>query len=43
MAREMEPLIREREKKEEEVADLLALAEKLEGLTRNVGMHAAAC
>ena len=40
MAREMEPLIREREKKEEEVADLLALAGKLEGLTRIVGMHA---
>ena len=39
-AREIEPLIGEREKKEEEVAELLALAEKLEGLTRNVGMHA---
>ena len=39
-AREIEPLIDEREKKEEEVAELLALAEKLEGLTRNVGMHA---
>jgi DNA polymerase-3 subunit alpha len=39
-AREVEPLIDEREKNEEEVAELLALAEKLEGLTRNVGMHA---
>ncbi len=39
-AREMEPQLKEREKNEEEVAELLALAEKLEGLTRNVGMHA---
>jgi DNA polymerase-3 subunit alpha len=39
-AREMEPLLAEREKKEEEVAELLALADKLEGLPRNVGMHA---
>jgi DNA polymerase-3 subunit alpha len=39
-AREMEPLLAQREKKEEEVRDLLELAEKLEGLTRNVGMHA---
>src|SRR5262249_40701513 len=39
-AREMEPQLAEREKKEEEVRELLALAEKLEGLTRNVGMHA---
>ena len=31
---------REREQKEEEVRELLALGEKLEGLTRNVGMHA---
>ena len=36
----MEPQLAEREKKEEEVRELLALAEKLEGLTRNVGMHA---
>ena len=36
----MEPLLAQREKKEEEVRDLLELAEKLEGLTRNVGMHA---
>ncbi|OGA53681.1 MAG: hypothetical protein A3F74_06305 [Betaproteobacteria bacterium RIFCSPLOWO2_12_FULL_62_58] len=39
-AREMEPQLKEREEKEEEVRELLALAEKLEGLTRNVGMHA---
>ncbi len=40
MAREMEPLLAEREKNEEEVAELLELAERVEGLTRNVGMHA---
>ncbi len=39
-ARSMEPLLAQREKKEEEVRDLLELGEKLEGLTRNVGMHA---
>jgi DNA polymerase-3 subunit alpha len=39
-AREMEPLLADREQKEEEVRELLALAESLEGLTRNVGMHA---
>ena len=39
-AREIEPQLREREQKEEEVRELLALAEQLEGLTRNVGMHA---
>jgi DNA polymerase-3 subunit alpha len=39
-AREMEPLLAERERNEEEVRELLALAEALEGLTRNVGMHA---
>ena len=39
-AREAEPLLAEREKNEEEVQELLALAERLEGLTRNVGMHA---
>src|SRR5258706_5508073 len=36
----MEPLLAQRERKEEEVRDLLELAGKLEGLTRNVGMHA---
>jgi DNA polymerase III subunit alpha len=39
-AREMEPLLKEREEKEEEVRELLELAGRLEGLTRNVGMHA---
>jgi DNA polymerase-3 subunit alpha len=39
-AREVEPLINERESAEEEVRQLLALAEELEGLPRNVGMHA---
>jgi DNA polymerase-3 subunit alpha len=39
-ARKEEPQLREREDKEEEVAELLALGEQLEGLTRNVGMHA---
>ncbi len=39
-ARDAEPLINEREAAEEEVRELLALAEQLEGLPRNVGMHA---
>jgi len=39
-ARKMEPLLAERERKEDEVKELLALGEKLEGLVRNVGMHA---
>jgi len=39
-AREMEPLLAERERNEDEVRELLELGEKLEGLTRNVGMHA---
>jgi DNA polymerase-3 subunit alpha len=39
-AREMEPLLAQREDQEDEVKELLALGEKLEGLTRNVGMHA---
>ncbi len=39
-ARKMEPLLAEREKKEDEVRELLELSEKLEGLVRNVGMHA---
>ncbi|MGH8617449.1 MAG: DNA polymerase III subunit alpha [Burkholderiales bacterium] len=39
-AREVEPQINAREKEEEEIARLLELAERLEGLTRNVGMHA---
>src|SRR5436190_21420753 len=39
-AREMEPLLAEREEKEDEVRELLELGAKLEGLVRNVGMHA---
>ncbi|HZE90858.1 MAG TPA: DNA polymerase III subunit alpha, partial [Rhizobacter sp.] len=39
-ARTESPEIEEREKKEEEVAELLALAERVEGIVRNVGMHA---
>ena len=39
-AREMEPILAERERTEEDVRELLALAESLEGLTRNIGMHA---
>ena len=38
---EAEPILAERESKEEDVRTLLELARKLEGLTRNVGMHAA--
>ena len=40
MAREMEPRLKEREQTEEDTRDLLALAGQLEGLARNVGMHA---
>jgi DNA polymerase-3 subunit alpha len=40
MARTMEPRLAEREAQEEETRELLALAGQLEGLTRNVGMHA---
>jgi len=39
-ARDVEPLIGQRETEDEEVRGLLALAEELEGLPRNVGMHA---
>ncbi len=39
-AREAEPQINERDASDEETHELLALAEQLEGLTRNVGMHA---
>ncbi len=39
-ARRMEPRLAEREKTEEETRELLALAGQLEGLARNVGMHA---
>jgi DNA polymerase-3 subunit alpha len=40
MAREMEPRLKEREQSDEETRELLALAEQIEGMTRNVGMHA---
>jgi len=39
-ALEKEPQLKERYDNEEEVRELFALAEKLEDLTRNVGMHA---
>jgi len=39
-AREKEPAINDRIEQEEEIRELWALAERLEGLTRNVGMHA---
>ena len=37
---QVEPILAERLEKEDEVKTLLALAQKLEGMTRNVGMHA---
>ena len=37
---EVEPILAERLEKEDEVKTLLALAQKLEGMTRNIGMHA---
>ena len=40
VARDAEPLLVQREEQEEDVAALLALAEQVEGLPRNVGMHA---
>jgi DNA polymerase III subunit alpha len=39
-ALKVEPVLAERLEKEDEVKTLLGLAQKLEGLTRNVGMHA---
>ncbi|ABE49515.1 DNA polymerase III subunit alpha [Methylobacillus flagellatus] len=39
-ALEKEPQLKERREQEEEVAELLELALRLEGLTRNIGMHA---
>ena len=39
-ARQDEPQLNERAQAEEEVRNLLELAERLEGITRNVGMHA---
>ncbi len=37
---EMEPVLAERIAKEDDVKTLIELAQKLEGMTRNVGMHA---
>jgi DNA polymerase-3 subunit alpha len=39
-AREIEPQLNQRAAEEEDVRHLLELAESLEGLTRNIGMHA---
>jgi len=39
-ARKEAPEIEEREKNEEEVAELLKLAARVEGIVRNIGMHA---
>ncbi|MEO3713576.1 DNA polymerase III subunit alpha [Roseateles flavus] len=39
-ARHEAPEIEEREKQEEEVAELLKLAARVEGMVRNIGMHA---
>jgi DNA polymerase-3 subunit alpha len=39
-ARREAPELEQREKAEEEVAELLAMAERVEGIVRNVGMHA---
>ncbi len=39
-ALEEQPLLKERQENEEEVRQLLALAQQVEGIARNVGMHA---
>jgi DNA polymerase-3 subunit alpha len=39
-AMEQEPMLKERYQREDEVRTLLDLAQKLEGMTRNIGMHA---
>ena len=39
-ASEAEPILAEREAQEEDVKTLMELARKLEGMTRNIGMHA---
>ena len=39
-ALEQEPILKERYEREDEVKTLLDLAQKLEGMTRNIGMHA---
>jgi len=40
MAKKEEKQLADREKNEDEVRQLLSLAQQLEGMTRNVGMHA---
>ena len=40
LAMEQEPILAQRFKQEDEVKILINLAQKLEGLTRNIGMHA---
>ncbi len=39
-ALELEPLLYERVRNEEDVRNLIEMAQKLEGMTRNIGMHA---
>ncbi|MBL8370690.1 MAG: DNA polymerase III subunit alpha [Burkholderiaceae bacterium] len=39
-ALELEPLLAERVEKEEDVRTVIEMAQKLEGMTRNIGMHA---
>ena len=39
-ALEAEPILAERFEKEEDVKNLIEMAQKLEGMTRNIGMHA---
>ena len=39
-ALELEPLLADRVQKEEDVKTVIEMAQKLEGLTRNIGMHA---
>ncbi|MBW4959961.1 DNA polymerase III subunit alpha, partial [Klebsiella pneumoniae] len=39
-ALELEPILYERVRKEEDVRTIIEMAQKLEGMTRNIGMHA---
>ncbi|WCM91514.1 DNA polymerase III subunit alpha [Acidovorax sp. NCPPB 2350] len=39
-ALELEPMLAERVEKEEDVRTIIEMAQKLEGMTRNIGMHA---
>lgn len=38
-----EPAFKERFETEEEAQEIIALSQPLEGLTRNIGMHAGGC